>query len=85
MSSSKRQKRQSIRQGAHSLRKKAGWDPHNFERPDPLEALRKLDQQERTDATFASAAACPDCAEAAATSGQEDALCQTHLAEAMGF
>ena len=50
-----------------------------------LEALRKLDQQERTDATFASAAACPDCAEAAATSGQEDALCQTHLAEAMGF
>ena len=85
MTSSKRQKRQNIRQGAHALRRKAGWDPAQVERADPLESLRQLSAKERTDATFANAAACPACAEMVKTSGQEDALCQIHLAEAMGF
>lgn len=85
MSSSKRQKRQSIRHGAHNLRNKPGWDPTNFERDDPLERLRDLSQQERTEASFNAAAGCAACQKEAETSGKDDALCQTHLAEAMGF
>ena len=85
MSSSKRQKRQSIRHGAHQLRKKAGWDPTNFERDDPLERLRDLSHQERTESSFSAAAACEACQAEADSTGREDALCQTHLAEAMGF
>ena len=61
MASSKRQKRQSIRRGAHELKNKPGWDPANFEREDPLERLRDLNQQERTEASFQAASQCPDC------------------------
>ena len=61
MASSKRQKRQSIRRGAHELKNKPGWDPTNFEREDPLERLRDLNQQERTEASFEAASQCPDC------------------------
>ena len=85
MSSSKRQKRQSIRHGAQQLRKKAGWDPTDFDRDDPLERLRDLTQQERTESSFSAAAGCKACQAEVDASGREDALCQTHLAEAMGF
>jgi len=85
MSSSKRQKRQSIRHGAHQLRSKAGWDPTNFERDDPMERLRDLSQAERTESSFRAAGECEACKAATLESGRDDALCQTHLAEAMGF
>jgi len=85
MSSSKRQKRQSIRNGAHQLRNKAGWDPTNFEREDPLERLRDLGQAERTASSFSAAAECKACKAEVLGSGRDDALCPTHLAEAMGF
>ena len=85
MASSKRQKRQSIRRGAHELKNKPGWDPTNFEREDPLDRLRDLNQQERPEASFAAASQCPDCQSEAAKTGRADALCPTHLAEVMGF
>ena len=85
MAPSNRQKRQATRLGAHDLRKKAGWDPSSFEREDPLEKLRDLTQKERTEAGFEAASQCEACQREVDKSGRADALCQTHLAEVMGF
>ena len=85
MASSKRQKRQSIRRAAHQLKNNPGWDPTTFELEDPLERLRDLSQQERTEASFEAASQCAECQSEAAKTGRADALCPTHLAEVMGF
>ena len=39
----------------------------------------------RADAAFSEAETCPDCAAARAAEGDEEALCEHHLAHAMGM
>ena len=82
---SKRQKRKNAREGAQKLARMPGWDPQNFKSADPIEKLRELETAERGDAAYAQADVCAACEEARKDSGDETALCEKHLADAMGF
>lgn len=82
---SHRQKKQHAKVGAEALRQKAGWDPSAFQRQSPKEQLRALEQQEQSADAYSSAAVCPACLQARAQLQDETALCQIHLAEAMGL
>ncbi len=60
------------------------WDPANFLAG--REAERgELGGEGRRERVFGEAEVCSDCVEARRSSGDESALCERHLAEAMGF
>jgi xanthine dehydrogenase iron-sulfur cluster and FAD-binding subunit A len=82
---STRQKKQQAKAGAEVLRQKAGWDPSAFQRQSPKDQLRALEQQEKSAEAYSSSVVCPACLQARAQLQDETALCQTHLAEAMGL
>jgi hypothetical protein len=82
---SHRQKKKTIEQGVRELRARPGWDVEAFRPADPLEQLMALDQQVRDQKAFAKAAECTRCIEARQQANDDTALCDTHLAEAMGF
>lgn len=82
---SNRQKKKSIEEGVRALRNKPGWDPASFVPADPMEKLLQLDQQSRDAATFAAAGECLQCTSMREASGDHSALCDEHLAKAMGF
>ena len=67
------------------LKQRQGWDPERMTRETPLERLQQLDQELRDQEVYAATDACPACADARAASRDDTALCQAHLAEAMGF
>ena len=85
MSDSNRHKKQHAKDGAASLRQKAGWDPSAFQRDSPQAQLRALQQQEQSAEAYASAEVCPACTQTRTQLQDETALCQRHLAEAMGL
>lgn len=70
---------------ARALLNKPGWDPRRMAKTDAHTELRELDQHSRNQRTYGQASACPDCKREQERSGDLDALCQRHLAEAMGF
>ncbi len=80
---SKRQDRKDTRAAAHKLRNDPAWAPPTGN--DPMEKLMKLDQEVRDDRVFGEAAVCEACSAERASTGDETALCATHLAEVMGF
>jgi hypothetical protein len=82
---SNRQKKKTIEQGVRELKAKPGWDVSAFTPADPFEQLMALDQQSRDEKAFTQALVCADCLQTREKSGDESALCETHLAEAMGF
>ena len=84
-STSNREKRRIAREGARRLQKKEGWDTTAFKARDPKERLRELDQQVRDEAVYGEAGACEACVKARVEADDETALCEQHLAEAMGF
>ncbi len=84
-STSQREKRRIAREGARKLQQKPGWNTTDFRARDPKEKLRELDQQVRDQAVYAEAGGCEACDEARAAADDDTALCETHLAEAMGF
>ena len=68
------------------LMNKPGWDPKRHVSEQPLEALRRLDQEARNEEIFeAQSTQCEQCLALRAEQGDETALCQEHLAQAMGF
>lgn len=79
---SNRQKRKAARQGAHKLARDPAW---KTVQSDPMQRLRELDQQARGERVFDEAQECAACRAAREETGDESALCETHLAEAMGF
>ena len=72
-----------VKRAAARLRQQRGWDPNTFATEDPKERLRQLNQEHANEAIYQKV--CPDCAALREESGDETALCQEHLAEAMGF
>ncbi|MEO1273198.1 MAG: hypothetical protein AAFX99_34355 [Myxococcota bacterium] len=82
---SNRQKKKRIQEGVRRLRNTPGWDPAAFRRPSPQEQLRALDQESRNAQTYTETEVCPACLTQRQTSGDETALCETHLQEALGF
>lgn len=81
----KKPSRKSAREAAHALRQKSEWDTRKFVAKDPLEKLRELDAAERPERVYKETEACDSCMEQREVSGDETALCQTHLAQAMGL
>ena len=80
---SKRQLRKESRAAAHKLKSDVAWtSPVGA---DPMEKLQQLDQQARGERVYDEADECQACLKARAESGDQTALCETHLADAMGF
>lgn len=77
--------RRAAKRGARALRGRPGWDPTAHVRESPQDALQRLDQEARDAAAYADADACSACAKLRAASGDATALCETHMAAAMGF
>lgn len=67
------------------LRAKKGWDPTKLTREEPLEALQRLDQEFASQDAYDGAQECQECMAVRASSGDDSALCDAHLARAMGF
>ena len=67
------------------LRTKKGWDPTKLTREEPLEALQRLDQEYASQEAYDGSSECPDCVALRESSGDPSALCDVHLARAMGF
>lgn len=82
---SQRQKRKLAREGAARLKRKPGWDPSKVVRASAEERLRALDQDTKNQHAYQGAEVCGACDAARAESGDETALCDEHLREAMGF
>ncbi len=78
-------KRDDARKAAHKLARKTGWSVDDFEAKSPIEKLQELDAKDRSKDTYEDSEACAECAKAREESGDETALCQEHLAAAMGF
>ena len=82
---SEREKKRAIREGVAKLKSKPGWDPAKRERETPEEALEQLALETGSKQAYAEASACAACASRQAELEDESALCQEHLAQAMGL
>ena len=82
---SNRHKKRVIQKGLRELRNKPGWDTSKYENSDPEEGLRQLSQQMRENQTYDQSHHCEACQEVRHDSGDDSALCDEHLAAAMGF
>ena len=80
---SKRQIRKDSRAAAHKLRTDPAWSAPLSS--DPMAKLMELNQQARDQRVFGESEACEACVATRAQTGDETALCDTHLAEVMGF
>jgi hypothetical protein len=67
------------------LKQKQGWDPARMVSETPMERLQQLDQELKDEQVYAAASGCDACDVARKKSGDASALCDKHLAEAMGF
>lgn len=79
---SNRQKRKETRAAAHKLKSDVAW---TLQKKDPMERLMELDQEARNEDVFGEAEVCESCLRARRKTEDESALCEEHLAEAMGF
>ncbi len=79
---SNKQRRKAAREAAHKLRRDPAWQAL---KTSPMEKLEELDQKMRDARVYADAPRCEACATARENSGDDTALCEDHLAEAMGF
>lgn len=82
----KKPNQEEINRQVRQLMNKPGWDPRRHVSEQPLEALQRLDQEARNEEIFADASTqCESCQVLRAKLHDETALCQEHLAQAMGF
>ena len=79
--------RETIKQEARRLRQKQGWNPHALATEQPLETMQRLNQEQANKKLYEDEArgACEACEDERVRSGDDTALCERHLAEAMGF
>ncbi|RAL20481.1 hypothetical protein DL240_16890 [Lujinxingia litoralis] len=84
---SNRHKKRVIQEGVRALKNKPGWDVSSFVPASARaqERLMELDQQARDQKVYAQSERCQGCETLREQSGDASALCETHLAEAMGF
>jgi hypothetical protein len=82
---SNRQKKKIAQQGADALRQKPGWDPSAFQKVSAKDQLRDLGSKEKSEGAYQSASACVECVKVRESLSDDTALCQKHLAEAMGM
>lgn len=82
---SARQKKKIIREGLRELKGKSGWDVDAFRSPSAEASLRELEQRFLGNQAFSSADDCAECGAIRQESGDQTALCDTHLGAAMGF
>jgi hypothetical protein len=85
MNTSNRQKKKIAQQGADALRQKPGWDPSSFQRSSAKDQLRELGSKEKSEGAYQSSSTCAECVKTRTSLGDDTALCQKHLAEAMGM
>lgn len=84
---SNRHKKRVVQEGVRALKNKPGWDVANFVPASARaqERLMELDQQSRDAKVFDEAQRCEGCESLRESTKDATALCETHLAEAMGF
>ncbi len=82
---SRRQQKKLVEQGVRELRNKPGWDPKAFVPTSIKEKLLVLDQQSSGERAYAGGQICADCKAEREKKNDDTALCERHLAEAMGF
>lgn len=84
---SNRHKKRVVQEGVRALKNKPGWDVESFVPASARaqERLMELDQQSRDEKVYDQARRCEGCEALRERSGDTTALCETHLAEAMGF
>ena len=85
-SHSNRHKKKVVKEGLQELKNKPGWDVEAFvRRNNPEQQLRDFDQDLRGNQVYDESGGCGQCEKARRENGDETALCDEHLAAAMGF
>ena len=84
-SSSNRRKKKIVQEGLRALKNKPGWDVEAFASRNVHDDLRDFDQQLRGNQVYDQSGLCEHCAKIRTDSSDPTALCDHHLAEAMGF
>ena len=82
---SERQRKKAIQRGVAELKGKPGWDPAKRERESPEDALEALAVEAGSQRAYEASVACEACAARQQEFDDSSALCETHLAEAMGL
>ncbi len=82
---SNRDKKRAVQAGVAKLRAKPGWDPSNMQRESPEEALDRLAVASGSEKPYAQADACEACKARQVELEDPSALCEPHLAQAMGL
>ncbi len=83
---SKRSKKRIVNEGVRRLLDTPDWNPQNFLAGREAERGRgEIAGSAKQERVFGEAEACAACDEARKDSGDTSALCERHLAEAMGF
>jgi len=80
---SNRAKKRLVADGVRRLLDTPGWNPHDFVAGKAAE--RGAPALGATAATYSAADGCPACEAVRRSSGDLDALCEEHLAVALGF
>ena len=77
----------SVRTSAQALRRRSEWDPERVlgKRERPEQRLAREIAAESSDAAYQAADGCEVCSAARAESGDDTALCDEHMAAAMGL
>ena len=82
---SKREKKRIVSEGLRKLQNDPSWRPRPKTHEERLDELRRNDDVARIERVENDGDECVACAEARAELGDDTALCQGHLAEAMGL
>ncbi len=86
---SNRERKRVVAAGVRELLSRPGWDPGKFRAGttgiDPAGAMADELRKERAGIVYGAADECPDCMKARESSGDETALCERHMREAMGL
>lgn len=82
---SNRHKKRVVQEGLRELKGKPGWDVSAFTQRDVQVDLRDFEQQLRGNQVYVEAGGCDDCNVLRKKTKDDTALCDEHLAEAMGF
>ena len=82
---SNRERKRVVKAGVRALKSKPGWDPARFAPEDTAERLDAAQQVTRSERIYDRAVACDACAREREDTGDTTALCDEHLAAAMGL
>ena len=86
---SHREKKRTVQAGVRRMLNRPGWDPREFASGNTGidRTSRAADEirRQQADGTYESTTDCPECARARQQSGDETALCEKHMRQAMGI